>query len=176
MSNDLHNAVKYLSLRLILWRCHRLPLPHGHRKGVFIHLLVLIQRVFVNLHGHGWNHIRRLALSDKGVQRVHIDRAVGCDLGGNVFSSGRIVKGGNNGIPYPWEPADDFLHLSQLNAKAPHFDLPVMSADKLNIAVRQEAHYVPGMINPSIPRLAAKRVLREVLRRFLQAFRYPRLT
>ena len=128
-------------------------------QGFAVHLLVLVQRDSVNLHRGSWNHIRRLLLSNKGVQLLDVHFFVAHDIGGNILSTVLIVESLHGHILDAWELSDDGFHFLHLDAEATDFHLTVLTTDKLDVAIGEVTHDVAGAIHTAMLRIVAERIL-----------------
>ena len=150
------DAVKNLLLGLIFGRNGLLRLLLRYGQGSFVHLLVLIQWDSVDLHGNSRHHVRRLALQNKRIQRIHIHRFIGYHIGRQELSAARCIKVRNGGILDSRELTDDPLHLGKLNTEAANLHLTVIPANKVDGAVGQEPHDVACPVYPVVALLLGK--------------------
>ncbi len=163
------NPLLYLAFRRYKLLCRTLR----HRKGALIHFLVLVQRNLIYLHCHSRNHVGRLALLDKCMQRLHIHSPLRHHVSGDILPARRLVKCRYSCIRNSRESADDLFYLRKLDAEAPHLHLSVAPADELNIPIRQETHNIPRMVNPSIPFKITEWICRIHLCRLLRTVQIP---
>ena len=113
-------------------------LNDGCGQCLAVHLLVLVERYARNLHRGRRNHVGRLLLTDEVIQRLHIDRPVAYDVGGDKLSSVLVVEGLHGGILDAGILETAYLHLS------------VLAADKLDVAIGQVAHDVARAVAASV--------------------------
>ena len=154
MADHLADALKDDLLCLILRR-HRLSFAANRPgQGLFIYLLILVQRDGVQLHGHGRHHIGRLFRTDEGMERINIHYIIGDNVGSEIlFPCTRILKGLHRCVLNAWELSDNPLHLGQLNSESPHLNLSVVSPDEVHLATGQQAHYIAAAVGASVPLL-----------------------
>ena len=144
--DNLSNDIVYLllqniqrSLDLLLRISNRL---NRSWQSLLVHLLVLVQRYSVYLHSNGWNHVRRFLLEDEVIKSLNIHLLVADDIGSNKLSSAIFVECLHRSILDAWKLANDNLYLFEFDAEATNLHLTVLSAHKLNVAIRQIAHDV----------------------------------
>ena len=69
-------------------------------------------------------------------------------IGRNILAAAAvIIKGLDGHVPNPGAFPDDGLNLRKLNPEAPDFDLSVISADKIDLSVGQEANHITRAVN-----------------------------
>ena len=133
-------------------------------KGTTVHLLILVQRNSGNLHGCSRHHIRRLALTDKGIQRLDIKLLVTHHVCGNKLTAVGVVESLHGGILDVREFANHRFHLLQLNAEATDLHLTIAASYELDITISQVAHHIAGTV-ASLPipiDIGIGRLLRQV--------------
>ncbi len=133
-------------------------LNHRRRQSLAVNLLVLVERYGVDLHGCSRYHVRRLLLSDERVQFLDFHLFVTDDVGSYILTTILIIKGLHSDILYARELSDDSLHLLHLHTEAANLHLTVLTAHKLNVAVRLVADYVARTIDTAILRRVVERV------------------
>jgi hypothetical protein len=75
-------------------------------------------------------------------------------------------------LPHPGVTPQDRLNLPELNAKPSHLDLMVNPSQKLQVAIRKIAGYVPGPVQP-LPGELTEGVGNKPLRRELRSIKIP---
>ena len=117
-----------------------------------VHLLVLVQRDGINLHGGSRNHIRRLLVHDETVHCLDVNLFVGYDVCGDVFSAGGIVEGLYRSVLDAGELADDSFHFFQFDAETANLHLTVLTAYELDVAIFAVTHDITSTIHTlSVP-------------------------
>ena len=140
--------VKWSLYRLLLWHSNRL---NRFWQGFFVHLLVLVQRNLVNLHGHSRHHIRWFLVEDEVVEGLDIDLLIADDIGCDELScASLLIEGLNGGILDAWELTDHSLHFFQFDAEATNLHLSILASNELDIAVGQIADDVACTINTGV--------------------------
>ena len=120
------------------------------REGTFVHLLVLIQRNGINLHGDGWYHIRRLFIENKLIESIYIDGLITNNICCNKLATALIVESLHSSILDTRELADDSLYFLQFNTETSNLDLPVTAPYELDITRRQISNDVTSSIDTGI--------------------------
>ena len=138
---DIHGDVRLLDRGGLLF---------GFGQGALVHLLVLVERDGIDLHGHGGHHIGRFLVEDEVVERLDVDGLVAHDVGSDELAAAFLVEGLNGGILDARELADDAFHLLELDAETANLDLAVAASHKLNVATGQIAHNVAGAIDAAV--------------------------
>ena len=171
MANDLGNDVVQLLFQHIQRSIRYLDgcrLLFRLWQGALVHLLVLVERDGLNLHGDGRHHIRWLLVEDEGVECLDVYLLIADDIRSNELAAIFMVEGLHGSILDAWEFADDSLYLFQLDTEATNLYLSVLTAYKLDVAVRQVAYDVTGLVNTIVFRLIRKRVSDEHLCRLFR--------
>ena len=129
------------------------------RQGLTVHLLVLVQRDIVNLHGGSRNHVRRLLLTDESVQFLDVHLLVADNISGDELSTILIVKGLHGCILDAGELSNHGLHFLQLDAETTYLHLTVFTSHELDVAIGEITHDVAGAIHTAVLRVVAERIL-----------------
>ena len=120
------------------------------RKRTLVHLLVLVERNGINLHGDGGNHIWRLLVEDELVEGLDIDLLVADDVGGNELASAIFIECLDRSVLDSRELTDDAFHLLEFDAETANLHLSVATAHKLDVAIGQEANDVTRAIGAQV--------------------------
>ena len=126
---------------------------HGLWQDFLVHLLVLVQRYMIYLHGHGWHHVWRFLLKYEPVEGLDVYLMVAHHVGSYELASACIVKRLHGNVFNAWKLTYNTLHLLQFDAESAYLHLSVFPAHKLYVAVRQVAHHVARSVAPAPLRL-----------------------
>ena len=128
-------------------------------QGFLVHLLVLVQRDGINLHGYGRHHIRWLLVEDKAVQCLDVHLFIADDVCSNEFSSTLFVKGLHGSVLDARELAYDCFHFFQLDTETANLYLTVATSYELDVTRREVAHDISRTINARILVVVGERIL-----------------
>ena len=126
-----------------------------------IHLLILIQRDGLNLHGGSRDHIGWLLVEDEVVQRLDIYLLVADDIGRNKLTAATsfLIEGLNRSILDARELTNHSFYLLQLDTETANLHLSVATAYKSDISVRQIAYDVATLIDPVVFAFIKERIV-----------------
>ena len=128
------------------------------RQCLTIHLLVLIQRDGVNLHGGCRNHVGGFLFANEGVQFLDVHLFIADDIGCDVLATVLIVESLDGSILYACKLANDSFYLLQLDAEATDLHLSVATPHKLDVTISQIAYNVAGTVDTAIFLVGRKRI------------------
>ena len=137
MTKCICNTIKYFLLNLIFRLNNFFRLFLRLWKFLFIDLLVLIERYFINLHCNSRNHIRWLCFFYKVIKGIYINLAVRYNVCSDILSTCWFIKRNYCCIFYAFISSYDFFNLRKLYSKTSDFNLSIFSAYYLNISVRK---------------------------------------
>ena len=118
----------------------------GFWQGAFVYFLIRVERNSVNLHCYRRHHIRRFAVTDKGVEFVDIDLLVADDIGSDELTTVGIVESLHGSIFDTRELADDGFHLFEFDTEPADLHLSVASADELDVSVLAVVNDIASLI------------------------------
>ena len=90
-------------------------------------------------------------LTNEVVKCLDVHLCITDNVGGDILTAIRVVKRANRHIPDAWIFTYYALNLLQLDAETTYLDLSVLPAYKLQVAVRQVAHYVTRSVASAPP-------------------------
>ena len=108
---------------------------HWSRQCLAVHLLILVERNAVDLHGGSRHHIGRLALGNEIVELLDVDLFIAHHISSNVFTTILILEGLHGGILDAWILTDDSLHFLQFDAETANLHLSIATTDELDITI-----------------------------------------
>ena len=120
---------------------------HRSRQCLAVHLLILVERNAVYLHGGSRHHIGRLALSNEIIELLDVDLFIAHHISSNVLTTILILEGLHGGILDAWILTDDSLHFLQFDAETANLHLSIATTDELDITIRKVTHNIARSIN-----------------------------
>ena len=126
-----------------------------------IHLLILIQRNGLNLHGGSRDHIGWLLVEDEVVQRLDIYLLVADNICRNKLTAAAsfLIEGLNRSIFYARELTDHGFHFLQLDTETANLHLSVATTYKSDITIRQITYDVTTLIDPVVFAIIKERIV-----------------